>query len=335
MYPSLLIPVVDKSQASGARRLAGTWTRDAGCDEDHVARVSLVVTELANNLHLHTTKGGSLLLRRVDVENRPAMEILSLDSGPGTANFSRFMRDGFSTSGTMGTGLGAVQRHSRVFEVHSQPGLGTALLSQVWPNEVKADPVALQTGAVNLPTRHETVSGDSWCFCDGKNGCSRLVIADGLGHGPAAAEASRRAMDAFAAGHTQTLPALLASMHQALRPTRGAAVAVAELDLAQEKLRYVGVGNIAATVVSRDRTTSLVSMNGTVGAACHSIQEFTYPWSRDSLLVMSSDGLKTQWNLTRYQGLQARHPSLVAGVLYRDYNRGTDDVTVAAIRSCP
>ena len=335
MYPSLLIPVVDKSQASGARRLAGVWSREAGCDDDHVARVALVVTELANNLHLHTTRGGSVLLRRFDVAGQPAMEILSLDSGPGTANFSRFMRDGFSTSGTMGTGLGAVQRQSRVFEVHSQPGLGTALLSQVWPTAVKSDSAALQAGAVNLPTRYETVSGDSWCFCEGRSGCSRLVIADGLGHGPAAAEASRRAMDAFAAGHAQTLPALLASMHAALRPTRGAAVAVAELDLAQEKLRYVGVGNIAATVLARDRSTSLVSMNGTVGAACHSIQEFTYPWSRDSLLVMSSDGLKTQWNLARYQGLQTRHPSLVAGVLYRDHNRGTDDITVAAIRSCP
>ena len=335
MYPSLRIPVVDKSQASGARRLAGVWTREAGCGEDHIARVALVVTELANNLHLHTTQGGSLLLRRIDVENRPGMEILSLDTGPGTANFSRFMRDGFSTSGTMGTGLGAVQRHSRVFEVHSQPGLGSALLSQVWPDEVKSDGARLQTGAVNLPTRHETVSGDSWCFCDGKNGCSRLIIADGLGHGPAAAEASRRAMDAFAAGHTQDLPELMASMHVALRPTRGAAVAVAEMDAGQGKLRYVGVGNIAASVLHHGGSTSLVSMNGTVGAVCHSIQEFTYPWSPDSLLVMSSDGLKTQWNLARYHGLQARHPALVAGVLYRDYNRGTDDITVAALRSCP
>ena len=333
MYPSLLIPVVDKSQASGARRLAAVWTRETGCDEDHVARISLVVTELANNLHLHTTRGGNLVLRRFDVEGRPSMEILSLDSGPGTANFSRFMRDGFSTSGTMGTGLGAVQRHSRVFEVHSQPGLGTALLSQVWPTEARTDPKGLQVGAVNLPIRNETVSGDSWCFCDGKNGCSRLIIADGLGHGPAAAEASRQALAAFTAGHHQTLPALMAFIHEALRSTRGAAVAVAELDLAQEKLRYVGVGNIAATVLSKERTTSLVSMNGTVGANCHSIQEFTYPCAGSSLLVMSSDGLKTQWNLARYQGLQTRHPSLVAGVLYRDYNRGTDDITVAAIRS--
>ena len=311
MYPSLLIPVTDKSQASGARRLASVWTREAGCDEDHIARVALVVTELANNLHLHTTHGGSLLLRRFDVENRPAIEILSLDSGPGTANFSQFMRDGYSTSGTMGTGLGAVSAAFAPVRgaFAAWPRHGFAQSSVAERGEIRL--LGSPAGSVNLPTRSETVSGDSWCYCDGKNGCARLVIADGLGHGPAAAQASRRAMDVFAAGHTKPLPELLAAMHEALRPTRGAAVAVAEMDLAQEKLRYVGVGNIAATILSSARSTSLVSMNGTVGAACHTIQEFTYPWSRESLLVMSSDGLKTQWNLARYQGLQTRHPSLL------------------------
>ena len=333
MQPSLLIPVVDKSQASGARRLASVWAREAGCAEDLVARVALVVTELANNLHLHTTAGGSVLLRRLERGGHPGMEVLSLDQGPGTANFGTFMRDGYSTSGTMGTGLGAVQRNSQVFEVHSQPGLGTALLSQLWSPGGPDDAPSAQVGTVNLPMRHETVSGDSWCFHEGKDGCSRLVIADGLGHGPGAAEASRKALGAFSAGPTQSLPALMAAMHDALRATRGAAVAVVELDVARQKLRYVGVGNIAASVLRPEGSTSLVSMNGTVGVHCQTIQEFTYPWPPGNILVMSSDGLKTQWNLSRYHGLQARHASLIAGVLYRDYNRGTDDTTVAVIRT--
>ncbi len=56
--------------------------------------------------------------------------------------------------------------------------------------------------------------------------------------------------------------------------------------------------------------------------------EFTYPWDSCSLLLMHSDGLQTQWSFDSYPGLLERHPSLIAGVLYRDYARGRDDVTV-------
>ena len=334
MHPSLLIQVTDQSQAGEARREARVWAREDGGDEDHVARVALVITELANNLDLHTTRGGVLLLRKVNGEGQTGVEILSLDHGPGTANFSQFMRDGFSTTGTPGTGLGAVERGSQVFEVYSQPTVGTTLLSQIWPRRAKSEEERWQVGAVNLPMRHETVSGDSWCFYEGTGGGrSRLIIADGLGHGPVAAEASRRAVETFDAHKEQPLPTLLGTLHTALRGTRGAAVAIAEVDLASETLRYVGVGNIAGVVLTHEKSTSLVSMNGTVGVRCEKIQEFSYPWPAGGLLIMSSDGLKTQWNLNRYHGLLSRHPGLIAGTLYRDYNRGTDDTTVAAIRA--
>ena len=261
------------------------------------------------------------------------MEILALDQGPGTENFSRFMRDGFSTAGTSGTGLGAVERASQVFQVHSQPAVGTVLLSQIWSRRARDGEDRWQVGAVNLPMRGETVSGDSWCFQEVAGaGRARLIVADGLGHGPAAAQASRRAVETFDAHREQSLPVLLDTIHAALRGTRGAAVAVAEVDLASETLRYVGVGNIAGVVLTHEKSSSLVSMNGIVGLRCERIQEFSYPWPSGGLLVMSSDGLKTQWNLHRYPGLLGRHPGLIAGTLYRDFQRGTDDITVAAIR---
>ena len=65
------------------------------------------------------------------------------------------------------------------------------------------------------------------------------------------------------------------------------------------------------------------------------IQEFSYPWPSGALLVMHSDGLNTSWDVRGQPGLATRHPSLVAGVLYRDHARGTDDVTVAVARERP
>jgi hypothetical protein len=49
-------------------------------------------------------------------------------------------------------------------------------------------------------------------------------------------------------------------------------------------------------------------------------------------LVLYSDGLTTHWDLNAYPGLISRHPSLIAGVLYRDFNRGNDDVSVVVVK---
>ena len=100
------------------------------------------------------------------------------------------------------------------------------------------------------------------------------------------------------------------------------------------EVRYAGVGNISGVILdtATGETTSMVSQNGTVGYAIRKIQTYDYPWTEDSLLLMHSDGLATHWNLDRYPGLRQRHPSLIAGVLYRDHKRGRDDVTVLVAR---
>ncbi len=109
-------------------------------------------------------------------------------------------------------------------------------------------------------------------------------------------------------------------------------MAIAAIDLERQILHFAGVGNIAGTIINPAGNSNLVSHNGTVGHEVRKIQEFTYAWPRGGLLVMHSDGLKSQWRLERYPGLLAKHPTLSAGVLYRDFNRGRDDVTVVVAR---
>jgi hypothetical protein len=76
----------------------------------------------------------------------------------------------------------------------------------------------------------------------------------------------------------------------------------------------------------------LFTHNGTVGAQVRKVQEFEYAWPDGGLLVMHSDGLQTRWSMDPYPGLMARHPAVVAGVLYRDFQRGRDDATVLVLR---
>ncbi len=182
-----------------------------------------------------------------------------------------------------------------------------------------------------LPMRDEIVCGDAWATRrDGH--IDLMMVADGLGHGPDAAEAARSAVTVFEASRDRAPAALVSEIHGALRSTRGAAVAIASLDHERGEIRYAGVGNIAGTIVHAGATRSMVSLNGTVGHEMRKIQEFAYEWPVGALVVMQSDGLQTHWRLDKYPGLTARHPSVIAAVLYRDFSRGRDDVTVLAAR---
>jgi serine phosphatase RsbU (regulator of sigma subunit) len=221
-----------------------------------------------------------------------------------------------------------MRRMSSVFDIHSVPGGGTAVLAQLWAG--KPPPASgLEVGVVCVPMKGEEVCGDSWAV-DRKGDRFHFLVSDGLGHGPEAARASRAAVVSFLEQGPNELVELLRGMHQELHSTRGAAVALAALDGA--RLHFTGVGNIAAAVVSPGGIQRMVSMNGTLGHQSHRMQQFSYTWSPGATLVMCSDGLATQWRVDGYPGLLARHPSLVAGVLYRDFARGRDDATVLVAR---
>lgn len=336
-YPSTVrqsafFPVAERSQAGEARRRALIWAESHGCSKELQGQLALVITELAGNLVLHTTHGGCLLLRLAEGRGPEAVEVLSLDKGPGSANFGACMQDGYSTAGTTGIGLGVVRRAADFFDVHSQPGTGTALLCMV-SSKPDAQQAGSQFGLVSVPVRGEEVCGDTGAMVDAGNGQVRVLLADGLGHGPCAAEASQRAVEIFSEQPRLDLCSLLEAIHHALKATRGAAVAVAEVDRARGRLSYAGVGNIAGHILQGGgaENTHLVSMNGTLGAVRSRIQEFNYPWNAGSMLVMTSDGIKNHWRMEQYTGITHRHPSLAAGVLFRDHARTTDDATVAAL----
>jgi hypothetical protein len=117
-------------------------------------------------------------------------------------------------------------------------------------------------------------------------------------------------------------------LHAGLRSTRGAAVAIADIRRDQGQLHFTGVGNIAANIIVGTNSRSMVSQNGTAGVEARRIQEFVYPWEKDALLVMHSDGLASKWQIGHYNGLRFKDRSVIAGVLYRDHRRIRDDVTV-------
>jgi anti-sigma regulatory factor (Ser/Thr protein kinase) len=330
----LHIAMTDPSQAAAARRMAVDLARKGELDERTQGQVALIVTELATNLAKHASKG-ELLFRVLGtgLEAAQGFEVLSLDGGPGMANPARVLEDGYSTTGSPGTGLGAVARIATEFDFFTQQGSGTAIVARILPQHRRGarspDPAI---GVVHRAMKGEEISGDGWLVRATHAGWL-CVVADGLGHGLIAAEAATPIIEAVRTTHNTIRPLeLLEAAHQAARPTRGAACGVAVIDRLDSKVRFAGVGNIAALVLEGDRRRQLVSYEGILGHSYRKVVEMTHGWSAQATLVLHSDGISTHWDLQRYPGLLARDPSLIAGIIFRDFTRGRDDATVVVVK---
>lgn len=327
------LPVGDASQVSEARRAATALAVQLGFDAADAGRVGLVVTEAGSNILKHATRG-TLLLRSVrELCDQPGIELLALDRGPGMADLEACRRDGYSTAGSPGTGLGAMARMSSSLDVYSAPGSGTALLIRVLPRGAQPlrDASPVRIGAVRTAAPGETVCGDDWDLALA-GGRAPLMLADGLGHGEQAALAAREAVRCFRANLTLPPEGILDAVHGALVPTRGAAVSIAVLDVEHDQVHYAGMGNVCGLIAGPAGSRSMVGQNGTVGGEFRRARATSYPWAPAAVVILYSDGLGSQLGVQRYPGLLARDPALVAGVLYRDFLRGRDDATIVVAR---
>jgi anti-sigma regulatory factor (Ser/Thr protein kinase) len=335
--PQVVIPVTDPSQVGEVRRRTNQLGIQLGLQESECANAAIVATELATNLARHAT-AGEIFLGAVSNNSHRGIDILSIDRGPGITDIGKSMVDGFSTGGGPGNGLGAVCRLATEWDLFSshdpQCGpVGSVIFARVTEKMARAAPCPFAWGAVSLPAPYELVCGDTWRVAD-HEGELVMMVADGLGHGPAAAAAADEAADVFDRDPFAPLPIFLQNAGARLQGTRGAAVAIARVEAHSRILRFVGIGNIAGHLRANgeEKGRGLMSHNGVVGGPVRKIHEFEYACPDQGILIMHSDGLQGRWDLNAYAGLQARHPSVIAGVLYRDFTRGRDDVTVAVAR---
>ncbi|HUE03648.1 MAG TPA: ATP-binding SpoIIE family protein phosphatase [Bryobacteraceae bacterium] len=327
MRPAVMVPVNDATRVAEVRRLAVAAAQSEGLAEQGCEETAIIATEIATNLLKHA-QSGEVHISALSGAGDAGVEILSIDRGPGMASLAACVQDGFSTSGTAGTGLGAISRLADIFDGFTQPGRGTVIVTRKFGrgHEKTSNWVF---GAAKAPYPGETECGDDWALRRfGDAPC--IVVADGLGHGILAADAASSAVDAFRKGAATSPAAILENIHLALRATRGAAVAVTCIE--DHRVHYAGLGNISGVILGGRRPQFMVSHNGTAGLEARRFQEFEYPLPEDAAIVMHSDGLLTSWSTDAYPGLLRRHPSVIAGTLYRDASRGRDDVCVLAGR---
>lgn len=320
-YTQQLRYVIDDESKIGEARRAAQTLANYAIDAQTANRVAIAASELATNSLRHGG-GGEILVQALGDDEHTIIEVLAIDRGPGMANIERCMSDGYSTGGTMGTGLGAVRRLTSEFDIYSIPGEGTVVMARF------GKPHAVRHGAINVAMPREIDCGDAWrLVTDGEQ--TALFVVDGLGHGTLAADAARAGLEAFTAEPFAQPRDVMLSADVVMAKTRGGAAACALLR--GTSLSYAGIGNISGTLVSRDKSQGLVSHAGTLGRQARRSQQFEYLRAPDTLLIMHSDGLSARWNIRERPALLLHHPAIIAAVLYRDYGRNSDDSTVVVI----
>jgi anti-sigma regulatory factor (Ser/Thr protein kinase) len=321
------VAVTDSTSVGEVRRTALLLAQRLNFDETRSGEFALLATEVSRNVLVHGG-GGEVVLTGIKQQDVSTARILAMDKGPGIANMAHAMMDGYSTAGTMGGGMGAMKRIASKLDVFSGRE-GTIVLLQIGPAPSTEQ---LQVAGLAVPYPGERVCGDAWSF---HNTPERMVsmVVDGLGHGWEASEAAQEAVAIFRKRIESGPGQILSYVHEALKKTRGAVAAIAEIRPREGTLVYAGVGNIAAVVLSRGASRSLVSHNGTLGVATSRIQEFKSEWPSDGVLVVHSDGLQSRWDLSPYAGLLARHPAVIGGALLRDFRRQRDDASVVVVKA--
>jgi anti-sigma regulatory factor (Ser/Thr protein kinase) len=307
-----------------------------GFDESRAEQVAIVVTEACTNILKHAGRGEILLTISEGGCTRD-LECLALDRGPGMTDLKRCLADGYSTGDSPGQGLGAITRLSNACDFYSIPGQGTLLLARWFEGPAtpqhRADAPRLHIGGVSVAKRGEEACGDSWGALQTEE-FTTILMADGLGHGYDARTASLEAVRMLRENPELTPMRLVELVHLGLRSSRGAAVAVTRIDRAREKVTFCGVGNISARIYAGWQAYQhLISVNGTAGHQTQRIREFSYPWPANGMLLVHSDGLLTSTSLEAQPALALRDPSLIAGMLYRDFSRGQDDATIVVAKA--
>ncbi|ESQ92900.1 hypothetical protein ABAC460_01245 [Asticcacaulis sp. AC460] len=326
---SIAIAIDKLHDVGDCRRQVAALAKALDFGETTEGKTALVVTELATNLVKHGG-GGSIIVRGLPSAEYAGIEILSLDKGPGM-DVERCLRDGYSTTGSPGTGLGAISRLANTLDIYSLPGKGTVLAASLWQLPFGKVAPELDTGAVCLPIHGEHRCGDGWGLHQSHNRV-RMMVSDGLGHGDLAAEVSDLAVATFIARDDLGPGELLHALNLVLKPTRGAAMAVLDIDLETDILTFAGIGNIGACLFTGPRSRGMVSMNGIVGHQMRRVSEFTYPCGPDDVVMMHSDGVSPRWRMEDYPGLAFRSANLIAGTFYRDFGRLKDDATILTFR---
>jgi len=331
-------PIEDRSFLSLIKAEIKKLSDEVGLTTEETGKLNIIVTELLTNLVKFGQKDREILVKPIIKNNYPGIELISIDKGPGAKEPGKMMEDGYSTSGTKGEGLGAIKRLSDEFDIYTH-STGTIVLSRVYKKKINIydkPKDKFDFAGIMVAKKGEHVCGDQW-YVDEKDDECRILVVDGLGHGPEANHAAVLAVETFKSQSKFDSPEeSIDQIHNHIKKTRGAVGLAVKINNAKKTMSHCGVGNISCRIVNTvnyENNKSLILFNGILGLNVKRMNNSISSWDNNKTIIIHSDGLNTRWDLNNYPGILNHHPAIIAAVLYRDNNRKTDDITVLVGRT--
>jgi serine/threonine-protein kinase RsbT len=125
------LPIKTSSDVVLARQKVREWALELKFTIVDQTKIVTAASELARNTLEHG-KGGKVTLEVLDDISRKGLKLLFEDTGPGIADLTAALRDGFTTGGGMGLGLGGSKRLVNDFALESEVGKGTKVTVVRW-----------------------------------------------------------------------------------------------------------------------------------------------------------------------------------------------------------
>ncbi|AGW14938.1 ATP-binding SpoIIE family protein phosphatase [Megalodesulfovibrio gigas] len=316
-------PVRGESDVLRARSIARETAERLGFDGIRTASVEIAVSELGLNLIKHKTVGSVLLIRTLYAGQIPGVEIVSEDHGPGMADPLRAMEDGYSTAGSLGIGLSGIRRLMDEFHMEQLLPLGTRICVRKWLHSENSP--RLGFSVFNRPAMGEKQSGDLF-FIKQHVDFGMFGIVDALGHGKEAHAVATRAILHLEHCFEQPMEDIFSSCHDALRGTRGAAMALARVDNTTRQLSYLSIGNIELVVLTGACAKRLPGRYGTLGASYAQAKVQNLPLPTRAAIIMHSDGIEAGMELP--QTLLLMSAQEIALHIFEKHTKMHDDATV-------
>ena len=339
-------PIQSEAEGILLRSRLQAAARRMGFSEMHRENMVLVAAEMISNQIKYAGGRGMLQIWQ---QPGPMLDILALDFGPGIENLAQAQQDGYSSTKTLGKGLGSIRSLSHQSGIFTVPEVVGTSRGQTWhgcafwsrfdpthrsPSSSNAGkaPVAKSYFSVGLFARalsDDRYNGDR-LYLEHVDKTLRWLHLDGLGHGEYAQQATNNLADLLFL--SPDVSQVINQVDRQLKSTRGAVAMLTHLDAGSMKGQILGVGDMSAYFYLNDKLQNITFAPGILGKEHKTPHVTPLVLKKQSTVITASDGIRRGWNETSFPSLLNQHPQLIAYVLGNIMGRVSDDQSLGIVR---